>query len=96
MSEPFNFCWHPLKYEIRRVYFSSAPSENFCLISPNFFGFFKKKSEPAVRKFGEGGLRIKHGTSPGNIWLEGNVACTDSNRHRGLTLNDNHFQSCTT
>lgn len=25
----FNFCWHPLKYEIQRVYFSSAPSEKF-------------------------------------------------------------------
>lgn len=61
-----------------------------------FLASLKKKSEPPVRKFGEGGLRIKHGTSPGNIWLEGNVACRDSNRHRGLTLNDNHLQSCTT
>ena len=59
-SEGFTFRRHLLK--------------NLSDQSKFFLASLTKKFESPVRKFGEGGLRIKHGTSPGNIWLEENVA----------------------
>ena len=47
-SEPSIYCWHPLKNEIRGVYFLSAPLKKKIRRVQILSASLKKKSEPSL------------------------------------------------